>query len=236
VTDDEPNRQNNRSPNGGTRPVPDPTVLTTEALNREIAGLERELNQRLTSVERELATRLEAASALGDEKFLRVEQQFELVERMRVEQKKDTKDAVDAALTAQKEAVKEQTAASSLATAKSETATNKQLEQLASTFTTAVDSLRRSNDEVKERIGEVDQSLRQSIVEGDRKTSSAISELRSRLDIGPPSLATLQSRSDQTIGRGAGLGDYRTIAFAVIGAAGTLAGIIAIIVAIASNH
>jgi len=57
-------------------------------------------------------------------------QQFDLVEKQRVEQKKDTKDAVDAALTAQKEAVKEQTTASERAIAKSEAFTTKQIDAI----------------------------------------------------------------------------------------------------------
>ena len=88
-------------------PVPDPTVLTTQALYREVSSL-REL----------IELRIEDLSGLLDEKFLRTEQQFELVERQRVEQKNDTKNAVDAALTAQKEAAKEQTVASDRAIAK----------------------------------------------------------------------------------------------------------------------
>ena len=92
-----------------------------------------------------------------DEKFEKVEQQFELVERQRVEQKKDTKDAVDAALTAQKEAVREQTAASERAIAKSEAATSKQLDQLSVTFTTEAAALRRELGEMKERLTAIEQ-------------------------------------------------------------------------------
>jgi hypothetical protein len=78
-----------------------------------------------------------------------------LVERQRVEQKIDTKAAVDAALIAQKEAVREQTAASDRAIAKSETATTKLLEQLGQTFATSADAQRHITDEMKERINEV---------------------------------------------------------------------------------
>jgi dGTP triphosphohydrolase len=123
------------------RPVPDPTELTTQALLREVAAL-REL----------LELSIEDLKDVLDEKFLRTEQQFELVERQRVEQKKDTKDAVDAALTAQKEAVREQTAASERAIAKSEAATSKQLEQLSVTFSNATASQQRELGEVKERV------------------------------------------------------------------------------------
>ena len=92
-----------------------------------------------------------------NEKHIQAEQQFALVERQRVEQKKDTKDAVDAALTAQKEAVREQTAASERAIAKSEAATSKQLDQLSVTFTTEAASLRRELGEMKERVTTIEQ-------------------------------------------------------------------------------
>lgn len=141
-------------PGNGRRPVPDPTALTTQALYREVANLQEVIER---SIE---GTRL-----INEEKFRRVEQQFELVERGRIEQKEDTKAAVDAALTAQKEAVREQTTASERAIAKSEAATTKQLEQLANTFNTEASALRRELGEVKDRIGDVD-----------RKTSAVVDQ------------------------------------------------------------
>ncbi len=127
------------------RPVPDPTILTTQALYREVAALQELIEQSIIG-----------QGKVIDQQFYKVEQQFELVERQRVEQKKDTKDAVDAALTAQKEAVREQTSASERSIAKSEAATNKQLEQLAATFQTSNASLLARIDELKERIVDVD--------------------------------------------------------------------------------
>jgi hypothetical protein len=127
------------------RPVPDPTVLTTQALYREVSALQELIEQRI-----------EGQREIINQQFYKVEQQFELVERQRVEQKKDTKDAVDAALTAQKEAVREQTSASERSIAKSETATTKQIDQLAATFANTQASLLARIDELKERIVEVD--------------------------------------------------------------------------------
>ena len=74
---------------------------------------------------------------VNQERFASFETQLDLVERQRVEQKKDTKDAVDAALAAAKEAVKEQTTASQLSIGKSEASTKEQLNQLSNTFATA---------------------------------------------------------------------------------------------------
>ena len=168
-------------------PTPDPTVLTTQALFREIGTL-REYLEQMVAAERssrasaaaEAAEQTRALDRLLSERILgldtKVEQKFDLVERQRVEQKKDTKDAVDAALTAQKEAVREQTIASERAIAKSETATNKTLEQQQQAATTAVESLRRSIDENKERIVEVDRNARQGLSD----TASAIATALSR--------------------------------------------------------
>ena len=67
---------------------------------------------------------------------------------------------VDAALAAAKEAVKEQTTASGLSIAKSETATSEQLKQLTATFATAIDGVRGSLDDIKERVSRIEnQSL-----------------------------------------------------------------------------
>lgn len=78
------------------------------------------------------------------------------MERQRVEQKKDTKDAVDAALAAAKEAVKEQTTASERAIAKSENSTAEQLKQLNTTFATAIGGVTANHDDLKERVGRIE--------------------------------------------------------------------------------
>jgi chromosome segregation ATPase len=168
-------------------PIPDPTALTTAALYREVDQLKTLIEQRIAAlkesvdsaddaIRNEIQTAIEARTVLDEEVQKRTDLQFRLVEQQRVEQKKDTKDAVDAALTAQKEAVKEQTTASERAIAKSETATNKQLEELGKRFETAFDTLRRLTDDVKERISDVDRNLRTAISEVDRKASDLASQ------------------------------------------------------------
>jgi len=156
-----------------SHPVPDPTdptILTTQALYREVSALKELIEQRISalqlqaveaidSLDEALKRAVDARTSLDKEKDLRVTQQFDLVERQRVEQKKDTKDAVDAALTAQKEAVREQTSASERAIQKSETATLKQLDQITLTFKADIDAARRSLDEAKERIADVDRKV-----------------------------------------------------------------------------
>ena len=164
----------------GSVPSPDPTILTTDALHREVTALERLLDNRIGSLERGVREERDMLNRERMEQFAALREllearltamagqialQFDLVERQRVEQKIDTKSAVDAALIAQKEAVREQTTASERAIAKSETATTKQLEQQQLTVSTAVDALRRAIDEVKERASEEGRNLRTSISE-----------------------------------------------------------------------
>ena len=143
---------------GSSRPIPDPTILTTEQLLREVKAL-REL----------IESELQATSQVTFEKFRSIETQMALVEAQRVEQKADTKAAVDAALTAQKEAVREQTIANNLAFSKSEGATAKQLEQLKTTFDTAIAGVSISLSDVKERVGRIE-----SVKVGGRETVNAI--------------------------------------------------------------
>lgn len=126
-----------------THPPGDPTTRTVEMVHREVTTLTADTSKQFESERR-----------LTSEQFAAVELQFNLVERFRVAQKEDTKAAVDAALTAQKEAVKEQTTASDRAIAKSETAMTKQLEQLIVTFTTATNGLAGKIDDVKSQVGE----------------------------------------------------------------------------------
>lgn len=123
----------------------DPSELTTKQLHREIQVLNELLDARFTGTE-----------SISIQRFASVDKQFELMEKQRVEQKADTKAAVDAALTAQKEAVKEQTIASDRAIAKSETAMTKQLEQLSANFTTAINGVSVQMNDSKDRIVKIE--------------------------------------------------------------------------------
>ena len=163
--------------NGGTRPIPDPTELTDRAIAKALAAMTdyvdghvAVLNERLNGIDTATKLRLQTMDhvpAQMDEKVGNLadltNERFASAERLRVEQKKDTKDAVDAALSAAKEAVKEQTTASERSIAKSEGATSKQLDQIQETFQSAIDGLRRSLDDIKEARAEDNRQLRQSI-------------------------------------------------------------------------
>jgi hypothetical protein len=126
-------------------PRPDPTDLTTQALMREVTGLKALLKMQMQSMD-----------DLMDQKFMAVDKEFLLIESRRVEQKQDTKAALDAALAAAKEAVSEQTIASEKAINKSESATDKRIDQLGEKFDTAFDGQRRDIDDVKQRIAIVE--------------------------------------------------------------------------------
>jgi hypothetical protein len=119
----------------------DPTLLTTRAILREVELLSEKVE-----------VQLDGLREIHREKFAAIDKRFELVELQRLEQKADTKTAVDAALSAQKEAVKEQTTASELAISKSENATVKQLEQLGTTFKTTIEGVTTIVGDLKERV------------------------------------------------------------------------------------
>lgn len=154
-------------------PRPDPSLLTTVALQREIFTLRELLETKLGGVDQAtdhlkmiLETRLngmdqaikllqairdemparvdekiqalhdvhdgrfDAFKGVNDEKFNSIQTQFRERDVRSEQSSKDGKVAVDAALQAAKEAVGEQNKSSSLAIAKSETATMKQIDGL----------------------------------------------------------------------------------------------------------
>jgi hypothetical protein len=123
---------------GDTRPVPDPTALTTKAVDTAVA------------VAKEFT--------IGEVTHLKelTDVQFGLIERQRKEQKEDTKAAVDAALAAAKEAVKEQTTASQLSTNKSETSFAEQLKQQNVTFSVAIEGVNREMRDLKTRVERIE--------------------------------------------------------------------------------
>ena len=145
------------------KPTPDPTILTTEQLLREISNV-KEWSKSLVDSSRDITV----------EQFKSVETQFGLIERQRVEQKKDTKDAVDAALAAAKEAVQEQTKASAEAIGKSEALTKTQLEQLATQFGTGITGVADKYDDLKERLVRLETT----------KNSVVLNRDQNRLDYG----------------------------------------------------
>lgn len=147
------------------RPNPDPTSLTTEQMLRETQNLRELLEARLDGMEHTLARlqrdldllptqrseAIESLQKLHEEKFRSIQTQF--IERdIRVETTaKDSKVAVDAALSAAKEAVTEQNKSTAQAIAKSETAFLKQLDQLVLLLDTKTGSLVTQVNDLKDQ-------------------------------------------------------------------------------------
>lgn len=140
-------------------PVPDPTTLTTQSLLREIAGLRELLEARLSTV----SLAVNQLEELHQEKFNSIAIQFRERDTRAEQSAKDSKIAVDAALQAAKEAVGEQNKSSALAIAKSESATMKQIDQIASLITTLNKSLDDKVVDIKDRM---------TLIEGHSKGSS----------------------------------------------------------------
>jgi hypothetical protein len=89
-------------------------------------------------------------------KFAGIDREFTLIESRRVEQKIDTKVAVDAALSAAEKAVKEQTLASEKAIAKSEKSAADQSKQQNETFSAALKGVTDVLGDVKDRVVQIE--------------------------------------------------------------------------------
>lgn len=167
--------------NGGVRPVPDPTILTTQLVDKGIAGLREILLALLNGQKDVFEARLDAMDkairllqsiadrmpaevdgkvanlrTLHDEKFASIQTQFRERDTRTEQSSKDSKVAVDAALQAAKEAVGEQNKSSALAIAKSETATTKQIDQLVVLISTATKGLETTITDVKDRLNRIE--------------------------------------------------------------------------------
>jgi len=126
---------------GDIRPIPDPTVLTTEASAR----MEKMLRELILS---EIAH----LDALFSERFVRIEIRFNMLDARTAEQKQDTTNALNAALAAQKEAGAAQTNFFRESIAKLETAA---LERIKALETLLATSNRASDDkitDIKDRL------------------------------------------------------------------------------------
>lgn len=146
----------------GDRPVPDPTVLTTDNLRREIGHLHDQVmaeirirDERLDGIDE--ATKLRSDSIthiaetvdgkvlhereLTEERFASVAQQFSERDTRSEREARDNKVAVDAAFAAQKEAATKQDEANQKAIDKSEIATAEKINKLEQLFKTTTDAL-----------------------------------------------------------------------------------------------
>ena len=124
-------------------PVPDPSDKTVDAI-KEAVDLTRGM----------LASHIITADISLNQRFREVDNKFDDVERHRVEQKQDTKTAVDAALAAQKEAA-----------TKAETDTNRKLDQIQVSVTTPIADLKERITRI-ESMGVGGASMKASMIAG----------------------------------------------------------------------
>lgn len=171
--------------NGGTRPVPDPTVLTTEQLLRAIAA-ERDFvvgqlairDERLAGIDEATKLRLTAVSGTSneidvkvgrlkdvhDEKFRSIETQFKERDIRAEREARDNKVAVDAAFAAQKEAAAKQDEANAKAIDKSEKATAETIKTNQELSRSVTDGLTKDVDSLKIAVNSI-QSTKVGAVE-----------------------------------------------------------------------
>jgi SMC interacting uncharacterized protein involved in chromosome segregation len=182
---------------GDWRPVPDPTVLTTQQLLREILGLKEVVFTRLEGMDKALALlhdnltrgpseidqRISHLRELVMSRFDTVEIQFEHVQDQfrerdtRVDQTaKASKEALDAALQTAKEAVGEQNKSNTMSISKSEAATNKQIDQLAQLITSTNTAVTDKVNDLKDRLTLIEgQNRGMRTAVADTRTTSSMS-------------------------------------------------------------
>jgi hypothetical protein len=172
----------------GSVPVPDPTVLTTQQLLREIAtsrevvektvdGVRETIETRIAGMDKaiELLQRtndkfpnqiLDAVKQLQevhDEKFHSIAVQFTERDTRTEQTSRDSKVAVDAALQAAKEAVGEQNKSNALAIAKSEATFTKQIDQIGVLISTMQKAIDDKIDDIKSRIQSIESHSKGSV-------------------------------------------------------------------------
>src|SRR5579863_5690098 len=133
-----------RDGHGDWRPIPDPTVLTTEQLRRELSALREILTARLDGMDRAtvlldetvnrtptiIQTEISHVRELMQEKFAGVDQRFTERDIRFAQQNTANAAAVEAALRAARELGEAQSRANTLANAKTEESVAQQLKAL----------------------------------------------------------------------------------------------------------
>src|ERR1035437_2788492 len=147
-------------------PVPDPTVLTTQQLLREIATAREVIETRLNGMDKAIEL-LQASSnrfpsfveqavgrlqELHEEKFRSIEVQFKERDTRTDQTSRDSKVAVDAALSAQVKSVDAQNISNSLAISKSEAGFTKQIDQIGALIQATGQRTDDKIDEIKTRL------------------------------------------------------------------------------------
>jgi tetrahydromethanopterin S-methyltransferase subunit B len=147
---------------------PDPTSLTTSWVIRELNTLRQIIETRLDAMDRamellgEYPTRMDekigALKELHKEKFDGIQRQFEEREVRTTQAARDSKDALDAALSAAKEAVEKQNQSSASSITKSEISIEKRIETLMGTIATRSQAVDRMINDLKDRVTSIESS------------------------------------------------------------------------------
>jgi cation transport regulator ChaB len=173
-----------------SRPVPDPTVATNEAVERAVHaerdyvdgqvgiiverlnGIDRAtvvLNETVNRVPTALSEGLGHLQAVMDERFRSIELQFRERDTRSERESRDNKVAVDAAFAAQKEAAAKQDEGNAKAIDKSERATTETIKTNYDLSAAKIEALTKSLDEVKLSVNTILSTQR-----GGRETISSI--------------------------------------------------------------
>lgn len=163
----------------GSRPIPDPTVLTTDAVNQAIAvardytdgqiailvqrihGMDianQLLNEEVNRVPSKLSQAVENIEKVMDERFASIATQFKERDIRAEREARDNKVAVDAAFAAQKEAAAKQDEANAKAIDKSERATSETIKTNQELTKSTTDALVKGLDEAKLAITRLETS------------------------------------------------------------------------------
>lgn len=164
--------------NGGSpKSTTDPTELTTQVIWREISGLKELLTSELealkkatevahddlvrvpTDVQKQVGglkelmyEKIDSLDRVCTLEINHLKEKFDMVERYRIEQKSDTRTAVDDALKAAKELVFQQNQSNSQANTKTELSFSKLLEQQSELFHTTTNNFNQRIGDIKELL------------------------------------------------------------------------------------
>lgn len=213
------------------RPIPDPSTLTTAQINREIAALREILEARLGGMDARFVQLhvefdkvpfsvekiVQKLQDLHEEKFKSIQTQFTERDTRTEQTSRDSKVAVDAALSAAKEAVSAQTIASQREILKSETATTKQIDSIVS----LIQTMTKASDE---KIDSIKNLIMAATKASDEKTSAITGALNEKISFLERQMALID-------GRGAGASSLWGF---IVGAIGLVGAMIAIFVKLAN--
>src|ERR1044071_7880502 len=148
------------------RPIPDPTILTTQQLQREISALKEiiftrlDANDKAVQLLHEDVTRVPTDTdkaiahlkELHNERFEGIEKQFSERDTRMTRELEHNQTALEAALLSAEKAVNKQNENFALSIAKSENSTNKQMEQMATLIHTSNGALEGKISDLKDRV------------------------------------------------------------------------------------